>query len=185
LPTSWRVSTLTRAGWQRFDMEHTWLIGMMGSGKSTVGARVAELCDREFLDTDIEVESASGMTIPDLFALGEPVFRSVESAVIATVAERRNLVIATGGGAVLREDNVRHMKHSGRIVHLSVDVPTIEQRINVGEAEPRPLLQSSEDVARLHEQRSQLYHDVSDLDVATIGRSPAEIAEEVVSWLGM
>ena len=93
-------------------MGHLWLIGMMGTGKTTVGALVAQQLGKPFVDLDTEVMVATGKTIHDLFAEGEEMFRSAESAVLIAAANRTPAVISTGGGAVLgSEESEHHARH--------------------------------------------------------------------------
>jgi shikimate kinase len=160
-------------------MGHIWLVGMMGSGKTTVGVLAAQLLGRPFVDTDASVVTNTGRTIPDLFAIGESAFRAAESEAITAAAENADSVIATGGGSILSEDNVTIMRASGSLVLLDVDAQTIRDRIDFSTS--RPLLQSADSVDLLLAERADAYNTVAQHIVPTVGRVPGEIAMEVAS----
>ena len=106
------------------------LIGFMGSGKSSVGRTLAAWTGREFVDTDALIERRAGKTIPQIFADdGEEAFRDLESEAVAQATRRRGCVIATGGGAPMRERNRRALRESGAVVFLNVEPETIFRRI--------------------------------------------------------
>ncbi len=120
-------------------MDHIWLIGMMGSGKSTVGRCLADRLGRPLYDIDAIIEDAVGSTVSELFErAGEAAFREQERRAIANVAGLPPGVVATGGGAVLDERNVDTMKSAGSIVLLAADVEVVAERIGGGN--DRPLL---------------------------------------------
>ena len=105
------------------QMQNIVLVGMPGCGKSSIGTLLAEKLDRPFLDADAEIEKAVGMPIPDFFKLyGEAAFRDLESRVLAELGKRSGAVIATGGGAVLREENYAALHQNGTIVWLTRDL---------------------------------------------------------------
>ncbi len=105
------------------QMQNIVLVGMPGCGKSSIGTLLAEKLDRPFLDADAEIEKAAGMPIPDFFKLcGEGAFRDLESRVLADLGKRSGAVIATGGGAVLREENYAALHQNGTIVWLTRDL---------------------------------------------------------------
>ena len=105
------------------QMQNIVLVGMPGCGKSSIGTLLAEKLDRPFLDADAEIEKAAGMPIPDFFKLyGEAAFRDLESRVLAELGKRSGAVIATGGGAVLREENYAALHQNGTIVWLTRDL---------------------------------------------------------------
>lgn len=164
-------------------MGHIWLVGMMGSGKTTVGVLVAQILGLPFIDTDTVVMESTGCTISELFSRAEGVFRDAESDVIAASADVARSVIATGGGAILSEENVSTMSGSGTIVLLNVDAGTIAERIDL--TADRPLLGSPGDVARILADRLSIYENVADHVVSTVGRSPREVAEEVAACVDM
>ena len=105
------------------QMQNIVLVGMPGCGKSSIGTLLAEKLDRPFLDADTEIEQAAGMPIPDFFRLhGEDAFRDLESRVLAELGKRSGAVIATGGGAVLREENYAALHQNSTIVWLTRDL---------------------------------------------------------------
>lgn len=105
------------------QMQNIVLVGMPGCGKSSIGTRLAERLDRPFVDADAEIEKAAGMPIPEFFRLyGEAAFRDLESRVLAELGKRSGAVVATGGGAVLREENYAALHQNGTIVWLTRDL---------------------------------------------------------------
>jgi len=161
------------------------LVGFMGTGKSTVSRLLAERLGWEALDTDEEIEKAAGKSIPDIFAEdGETVFRDWESRVLKAVLGGERRIVATGGGAVLREDNRREMLERGWVVALTADRETLVRRVSGAGEGPRPLLagDAEERVAKLLETRRHAY-DFARAMVDTSKRSPAEVAEAVLQGL--
>ena len=127
-----------------------WIIGMMGSGKTTVGRLVGTTLDREFRDTDLLIQNRLGDTIRRVWEQGgEELFRSTESAVIEELAQGGDWVVATGGGAVLHPGNRNAMRRSGTAVWLQATPKELGRRI--GSVRGRPLLDVDDPVARLQE----------------------------------
>ena len=155
-----------------------WLIGMMGSGKSTVGQALASRTGKPFLDTDLLVEKAAGRPVGEVFeAAGEEAFRLLESDAIQAAAVMADAVVATGGGAVLREDNVRAMKSSGPVIWLRAEPATLAARI--GNAPGRPLLLDVDVARRLSvilEDRRDAYQRAADHIVDTDEFTVEEVA---------
>ena len=148
------------------------LIGMPGSGKTTVGKAVAERTGRRFIDTDEEIVRAVGKTIPTLFAeVGEAGFRKIESAVIEKVAAEQSAVIATGGGAVLNHRNMAMLKENGTVLFL--DRP-VEQLVTTDD---RPLSSNKELLYRRFEERYALYCAEADLRIDASHDLPTNINE--------
>jgi shikimate kinase len=160
-------------------MGHIWLIGMMGSGKTTIGGIVAEHLSMPLVDTDAVVMERSGRTVSELFAVSEETFRSEERSAIEELASGPPSVISTGGGAVLDDANVRAMRATGVVVLLEAAVEVLEARL-VGDGTVRPLIESGGDLASIAMSRSERYRDASDHAVNTEDRSIQEIAEDVV-----
>jgi shikimate kinase len=136
------------------------LVGMMGAGKSTIGRRLAARLRLPFLDADIEIEAAhAGMTIPEIFAThGEPYFRDGEARVIARLLDGGPAVIATGGGAVMREETRNRIRDKAVSIWLKADVEIIMKRVR--RRADRPLLQTEDPTAtvrRLLEAREPAY----------------------------
>ena len=143
------------------------LVGMMGSGKTTMGRTLAKHLGKVFVDSDEEIIKRTGVTIPHIFDVeGEAGFRQRETAAIRELAGRDNLVLATGGGAVLEEQNRAVLQHNGIVIYLKASVHDLWQRTR--HDRNRPLLQTGNPHARLNElfqQRDPLYRQVSDIVV--------------------
>jgi shikimate kinase len=157
------------------------LIGFMGSGKTSVGREIARRLGWEFVDTDELVETTAGRTIPDIFAKeGEPTFRRIESKVVQEVASREHAIIATGGGVVLRPENVAALRANGVLVLLDASPETLFERIR-GETH-RPLLQVADPVGRIREllAQRQPFYAQADVVVDTTGRTVSDVADEVL-----
>ena len=135
------------------------LVGMMGAGKSTIGRRLATRLRLPFLDADIEIEAAAGMSIPDIFEThGEPHFRDGEARVIARLLDGGPAVIATGGGAFMREETRNHIRDKAVSLWLKADADIIMKRVK--RRADRPLLQTADPTAtigRLLEEREPVY----------------------------
>jgi shikimate kinase len=163
------------------------LIGLMGSGKSTVGEVLARRLDRPFVDSDERVEREADKSIKDIFAEdGERAFRRLEAAVIRQVAALRGQVIAVGGGAVLDPANVTQLGMTGDLVLLEAPPDVLSQRLDEAEAGERPLLHDADDLtarlAGLLDERRAEYERAAAYTVATSGRDPEDIATEILDW---
>jgi len=152
------------------------LVGMMGSGKTTVGRVLAKQLGKEFVDSDGEIIRRTGVTVPHIFDVeGEAGFRQRESATIRELLGRDNIVLATGGGAVLDEQNRAMLKQNGIVIYLKASVHDLWQRTR--HDRNRPLLQTDNPRARLAElfqQRDPLYRQVSDIIVQS-GKQSAHV----------
>lgn len=135
------------------------LIGMMGAGKSTIGRRMAARLRLPFVDADTEIETAAGMSIPDIFEThGEPHFRDGEARVIARLLEGGPAVVATGGGAFMREETRARIRDRAVSIWLKADADTIMKRVR--RRSDRPLLQNADPeatVSRLLGEREPVY----------------------------
>lgn len=151
--------------------ENVVLVGMPGSGKSTVGKALAEQLGRPFIDTDEEIVRIDGRSIPAIFeAVGETGFRDIESAVIKTVAARQGAVIATGGGAVLREENVSLLKENGRLYFLDRPLEALVA------TKDRPLSSDRAALERRYHERYEIYCGCCDCHV-TVNGTPQETVD--------
>lgn len=163
--------------------ENIYLIGFMGSGKTTTGRLLAAALHRRFVDMDHDLEKRFRMPIREVFSKrGEEAFRNEESALLTKLAARSRLVVATGGGLPERESNRRVMANSGRIVHLAVDLSTCMSRMVCAEQIQRPLWSDPESVERLFNARRSVYAN-ADMSVSADSRTPQEIAQEALSKL--
>lgn len=157
------------------------LVGPMGAGKTTIGRRLAQARGMDFVDSDQEVEARTGVNIAFIFEKeGEAGFRRRERQAIAELSQRHNLVLATGGGAVLDADSRLWLSARGFVVYLHA---SIEQQIARTErTETRPLLQGGnrrETLERLFLIRDPLYREIADLVLPTDGRNARTLAREI------
>ena len=158
------------------------LIGPMGAGKSAVGRHLARTLHLTFADSDDEVESRTGVDIPFIFEKeGEEGFRKRESAAIDDLTKMDNVVLATGGGAVINADNRSHLGGRGFVVYLYT---TVDQQVSrTKKGRDRPLLENGDRRGILEElllQRDPMYREISDLVVETDGRKVHSVANEII-----
>jgi shikimate kinase len=141
----------------------------MGAGKTTVGRAIARRLDRPFFDSDHEIEARTGARIPVIFELeGEAGFRDREASVISELTERDNIVLATGGGAVLRPENRAALQNRGVVIYLRANPHDLWLRTR--RDKNRPLLQTEDPKARLealYEVRDPLYHECAHFVIET------------------
>ncbi|WP_028539939.1 shikimate kinase [Paenibacillus sp. J14] len=157
------------------------LIGMMGTGKTTVGSLLAAETGLKLVDLDQRIAMEAGRSIPDIFAAeGEAYFRDLESAALRRTLQEQGIVLATGGGAVLREANRLAMRGGGLVVALQATADEILAR--VGEDPNRPLLAggAKERITALLEERKELYA-FAHLTVDTSGKSAEQVAAEILT----
>ncbi len=160
------------------EKENIVLIGMPGSGKSTLGRDLAERLGKEFFDSDTVIEEEEKRTIPEIFAAeGEKAFRDAESRVIRSLSALRGKVIATGGGAVLREENVSFLKSNGRLIFL--DAPLSDLTATAS----RPLSSTPADLEKRHKERYEIYLAVCDERVS-VSRNRKENLDLIQKVLG-
>ena len=164
-------------------MSRILLVGMMGAGKTTVGRLLADRLGCPYLDSDEEVQAATGRTVPELFAEhGEVAFRAAESAALAeAVAVDGPVVVAVAGGAVLDPANRDLLARSGTVVWLRADPATLAGR--VGDGDGRPLLDGDAAGAlrRLDQVRAPLYRDLAQVTVDVDGLTAAQVADRVLA----
>ncbi|MBR3787490.1 MAG: shikimate dehydrogenase [Firmicutes bacterium] len=141
------------------NMRNIVLIGMPGCGKSTIGRIISEKTGKEFVDMDDEIVKKAGKPIPEIFEeVGEPGFRDIESQVAAELGKQRGLVIATGGGAILREENVYALKQNGLMIHIKR--PLEELAMN-----GRPLSKDIEALRKMEAVRMPIYEAAADMTI--------------------
>ena len=167
------------------ENRNVYLIGPMGSGKTAVGRQLAKMLHLEFHDSDVEVERRTGVDIPYIFEReGEAGFREREREVIDSLTQLTDVVIATGGGAVLLEQNRECLASRGRVVYLKTGIQQQLERTKHGKQ--RPLLYTDDPEQRLRElmaHRAPLYECIANVTVATDGRHVRAVAEEIVERL--
>jgi shikimate kinase len=160
------------------------LVGMMGAGKSTIGRRLAARLRLPFLDADAEIEAAAGMSIPDIFETrGEPDFRDGEARVIARLLDGGPAVLATGGGAFMREETRQRIRDKAVSIWLKADADIIMRRVK--RRADRPLLQTDDPeatVGRLIREREPIYQ-LADLQIWSRDVPHEKIVDECLDAL--
>ena len=156
------------------------LVGLMGSGKSSVGKRLAQALDLPFRDADDEVETAAGRSIPEIFEqLGEPAFRDGERRVIARLLEGPPIVLATRGGAFMNSETREIIKARSVSVWLKADLPILAKR--VARKDNRPLLTGKDPLAVLTEQAAVRYPAYAQADITVeTGDTPHQVSVDQV-----
>lgn len=167
------------------DQRNIVLIGFMGTGKTTVGRRLAAQLGREFYDTDNEIERLVGMTVSEIFVRhGETRFRSEETLMAKKMGKVRNAVIATGGGIVLKPENIAALRENGLIICLQARPEVILERVS--RKGTRPLLKRENPlqvIVEMLEERREAYQ-VADFYVDTSDLTYDEILEVIMAYLG-
>ncbi|MDP3534393.1 shikimate kinase AroK [Halomonas sp. M1] len=164
------------------DLPNIFLIGPMGAGKSTIGRLLAGELSRPFYDSDHAIQDRCGADIPWIFDVeGEPGFRQREIQMIDELTRLSDVVVATGGGAVLREENRRALRERGTVVYL---MTTVDQQLKrTAKDRNRPLLQCANREQVLNDMfatRDPLYRATSDITVRTDRRSPRAVVNEIL-----
>lgn len=161
------------------------LVGLPGSGKSTIGRQLAQRLGVPFLDSDAEIEARLGTSIRAYFEQhGEAAFRDIEAQVLQELCERDAFVLATGGGAVLDPDNRRTMRESALVIWLDASIGELWHRLRHDKV--RPLLQTPDPrgtLERLMETRAPLYEEVAHHRMRSSRHSPERMANEIAAWL--
>jgi shikimate kinase len=158
------------------------LIGFMGTGKSSVGAKLAQRLKTDFVDIDREIELVSGMSIAEIFKRhGEVRFRSEESLMVKKLGKREDIVIATGGGAVLLSENLAALKENSILIGLDARPEDIYARVNRKKG-TRPLLKkdiSIQEIETLLQERTP-YYACADIRIDTSGKKLDQITNEIL-----
>lgn len=161
---------------------NVYLIGPMGAGKTTIGKRLASRLGKRFIDSDQEIENRTGTTIPIIFDIeGEEGFRKREAKIIAELCKEKNVVVATGGGSVLMEENRSALTSNGLVVYLKVDLE--EQLRRTHKSTKRPLLNTEnrrERLEQLAEDRNPLYESIADITVVSNQQKPQIVVNELL-----
>ena len=169
---------------QRLGGRSLYLVGMMGSGKTSTGRPLAERLGYGFVDADAVIEQAAGCSIPEIFERdGEAGFRRLESQVLSAISQRHSLVVATGGGVVTQPENWG-LLHSGIVIWLDVVPDQLLHRLNA-DSTVRPLLQTSDPEAALNallNKRRPLYSE-ADLTVVINDETPEAVADGILQLL--
>lgn len=165
-------------------MKNIVLIGFMGTGKTSTGRLLSGRLNRPFIDVDKKIEQETGLAISDIFQLyGEDHFRQLEREIISRVSRYTNAIIATGGGVVLKQENMVRLKSTGIIISLTASLEAILERTS--RRGVRPLLDCedrAERVARLLQERASLYMK-ADYTIDTSYMSPQQVTEKIIALL--
>jgi len=161
--------------------ENIILVGLMGAGKSTIGRSLAKLLNKDFYDSDRVIEERTGVDIATIFEIeGEQGFRDREELVIAELCDKENIILATGGGCVLREANRSNMKKRGHVVYLRTNAALLYSRIRFDKS--RPLMQTEsplDTLKKLLENREPFYMEVADTVMMTGKQKVSVIVKRV------
>lgn len=157
------------------------LVGMMGAGKTTVGRHLARRLNRRFIDADHELEARTGVRIPVIFDIeGEAGFREREAKLLGELCRMEDVVVATGGGVVLREDNRKLLRLAGKVMYLHAPPELLYERTRLDGN--RPLLQVADPLGRLrdlYELRDPLYREVADIVIDSPAGSVGALVKRV------
>lgn len=168
------------------NSRNVFLIGLMGSGKTTIGQMLAKRLGLSFVDSDHELERRTGVSVATIFEIeGEVAFRAREAAMIDELTQREGLVLGTGGGAVLNEDSRRALHSRGTTFYLHSTPETSFERVRRNR--DRPLLMVTDPLARLrqlYEYRHPLYRETAHHIVESYRDRPSAVVAEIVSALG-
>lgn len=165
--------------------KHIFLIGFMGSGKSTVAKYLSSAYQMKQIEMDEQIEKNEGRSISSIFEKeGEEYFRTLETELLKSLDPRETFVVSCGGGAAVKEENVREMKEKGRIILLSAQPETVYVRVK--NSHNRPLLEGNMNVSYikdLMDKRQKLYERAADFQVKTDGRTAEDIGEEIIKQI--
>ena len=166
---------------------HIFIVGPMASGKSTIGKILAKTLRIDFIDTDKEIERKAGVDISWIFDVeGEKVFRERERDILKEIIKKKDLVISTGGGIVLLEENRKLMSTKGKIIYL--DTPLQIQLKRTINDKTRPLLgkgNKREILKAFKKERDPLYHEIADVTINQTEKKPSQILSEIIDKLNI
>ena len=167
------------------DIENIFLIGLMGSGKTTVGRILSQTLNKDFYDSDHVVEEKTGVKVPLIFEYeGEVGFRKREESVLKDLVCHKNIVLATGGGVILSKNNCKLLSDNGHVIYLKSNCEDLAERMAGDQS--RPLLQDGnlkETLEDLFKFRDPVYSSISDYTIDTAGKRAKEISYEIESFI--
>ena len=166
--------------------QNIFLIGLMGTGKTTVGRQLSRKLKMEFFDSDRVIEEHTGADIPLIFEKeGEAGFRKRETAVIDELTQKHNIILATGGGSILAAENRKYLTSRGTVFYLKSNLKTLVERTS--KDKNRPLLHSDEPIEtilqRLLDQRGPLYEEIADYTIETANNSIHNVIQAIIKHL--
>jgi shikimate kinase len=162
-------------------MKNIILTGFMGTGKTAVGKELATILDMRLIDVDTEIEKSEKTTINEIFQkFGEPRFREIETGMIKKISQQKNVVISTGGGAVLKQENMDMLRKTGVIICLMATPETILNRTS--NSNDRPLLKVENPFEKITELLNfrRPFYEKADILINTENKTPLQIAEEII-----
>ena len=162
--------------------DNVFLVGPMGSGKTTIGRQIARALKKKFIDSDHEIEKRTGVDIPFIFDKeGEDGFRKREHDMIEELAAHKDIVLATGGGSVIWPANRQLLKQNGVVIYLHAELKELLKR--TARDRNRPLLQTDDPkskLAKLIQEREDFYREVADFVIDTGGRTAKSVVKEIL-----
>lgn len=166
-------------------MDNIYLVGFMGSGKSTVGKELAYKLNRELIDMDYTIEQKQGKTIKEIFeSEGEEAFRQLETNLVIELQDQKGKIISTGGGVVMRQENVDAMKAGGKVIFLHAKEEQLFKFLKYDKK--RPLLQGDDykdKIRSLLAKRESFYMNAADMIIQCTGKNIQEITREIMDLL--
>jgi shikimate kinase len=166
-------------------MKNIVLTGFMGTGKTVVGRELSRILGWKIIDVDDEIVKAQAMTINEIFSrFGEERFRDIETEMIRKVAHSRNVIISTGGGAVLRQENMDLLRENGVIICLWAEPEAVLRR--TGSSDERPLLRVDDPLGKIKEllEYRRPFYEKADIMIDTGDKTPFHIAKEILELMG-
>lgn len=162
-------------------MKNIVLTGFMGTGKTAVGRELSRMLNMKLVDVDTEIEKVQKMTINDMFGnFGEKYFRDAETEMIKKISREKSIIISTGGGAVLKDENMDTLRENGIIFCLTASAETILARTSRNK--DRPLLKVENPMAKISEllDYRKPFYEKADIMISTENKTPLQIAEEIM-----